>query len=113
MENVQQFLRGLELDNRTAALLTGAACGVGALVVLVRQVNSQQEAEKKIQRARNRRAESLQRAEKAVFQYKESVRAERKHIFSFRCIVNFFISIDKQHNGIICCHRASLSCGKS
>ncbi|KAM7410068.1 hypothetical protein PAMA_001496 [Pampus argenteus] len=72
MERVQQFLHGLELDNRAAALLTGAACGVGALVVLVRKVHGHREAEKKIQRARNRRDESLQRAEQAVLQYKES-----------------------------------------
>eukprot|EP00064_Thunnus_orientalis_P008930 superscaffoldBa00001099_g8953 len=72
MESVQEFFHGLELDNRTAALLTGAACGVGALVVLVRKFSSHQEAEKKIQRARKRRTESLQRAEQAVLQYKES-----------------------------------------
>lgn len=78
MDNVRQFLRGVELDNRTAALLTGAACGVGALVVLVRKVNSHQETKEKIQRARNRRAESLQRAELAVLRYKESVRAETR-----------------------------------
>lgn len=76
MENVRQFLQGVELDNRTAALLTGAACGVGALVVLVRKVNSRQETKEKIRRARNRRAESLLRAEQAVLRYKESVRAE-------------------------------------
>ncbi|XP_067453264.1 fatty-acid amide hydrolase 1 isoform X1 [Thunnus thynnus] len=72
MESVQEFFHGLELDNRTAALLTGAACGLGALVVLVRKFSSHQEAEKKIQRARKRRTESLQRAEQAVLQYKES-----------------------------------------
>ncbi len=74
MENVKQFLPSVELDNRTAALLTGAACGVGAVVVLVRRISSHQQAKKKIQRARDRRAESLQRAELAVLQYKTSVR---------------------------------------
>ncbi|XP_035509343.1 fatty-acid amide hydrolase 1 [Morone saxatilis] len=72
MDSVKQFLQGVELDNRTAALLTGAACGVGALVVLVRKVSSHQEAKDKIRRARTRRTESLQRAEQAVLQYKES-----------------------------------------
>lgn len=75
MESVQQFLQGVELDHRTAALLTGAACGMGALVVLVRRVSSHQETKEKIERARTRRDESLQRAEQAVLQYRESVRA--------------------------------------
>ncbi|GLD50340.1 fatty-acid amide hydrolase 1 isoform X1 [Lates japonicus] len=72
MENVQQFLQGVELDNRSAALLTGAACGVGALVVLALKVASHQETKDKIRRARDRRTESLQRAEQAVLRYKES-----------------------------------------
>lgn len=75
MDNVKQFLQGVELDKRTAALLTTGACVTGALVVLVRKVNSHREAKEKIQRARNRRAESLRRAEQAVLDYKESVRA--------------------------------------
>lgn len=74
MENVQQFLQGVELDNRSAALLTGAACGVGALVVLALKVASHQETKDKIRRARDRQTESLQRAEQAVLRYKESVR---------------------------------------
>ncbi|XP_022615276.1 fatty-acid amide hydrolase 1 [Seriola dumerili] len=72
MEKVEQFLRGVELDNRTAALITAAACGVGALVLMVRKVTSHREANDKIQRARNRRTESLQRAEQAVLRHKES-----------------------------------------
>ncbi|XP_037626276.1 vitamin D3 hydroxylase-associated protein-like [Sebastes umbrosus] len=72
MENVKQFLQGVELNNRAAALLTAAACVVGALVVLVQKVYSHQEAQDKMQRARNRRADSLQRAEQAVLQYKKS-----------------------------------------
>ncbi|XP_018522944.1 fatty-acid amide hydrolase 1 [Lates calcarifer] len=72
MENVQQFLQGVELDNRSAALLTGAACGVGALVVLALKVASHQETKDKIRRARDRQTESLQRAEQAVLRYKES-----------------------------------------
>ncbi|XP_078115240.1 fatty-acid amide hydrolase 1 [Sander vitreus] len=71
MENVKQLLQGVELDTRTMALLTGAACGVGALVVLVQKVHSHQKMKEKIQRARNRRADSLQRAEQAVLQYKK------------------------------------------
>lgn len=75
MENLKQFLRGVELDRRTASILTGGACVAGALVVLVRKVNSQRDAKEKIERARTRRTESLQRAEQAVLEYKESVRA--------------------------------------
>ncbi|KAK9519034.1 hypothetical protein VZT92_021789 [Zoarces viviparus] len=70
MENVKQVLREMKLDNWTAALLTGAACGAGALVLLVQKVCRHQEVKDKIQRARNRRADSLQRAEQAVLQYK-------------------------------------------
>ncbi|XP_028260637.1 vitamin D3 hydroxylase-associated protein-like [Parambassis ranga] len=73
MENVTQFLRGVEVDHRrAAALLTGAVCGVGALVVLVRKVNSRMETKEKIQRARNRRTESLQRAEQTLLRYQQS-----------------------------------------
>ncbi|KAM9357667.1 fatty-acid amide hydrolase 1 [Symphorus nematophorus] len=72
MENVREFLQGVELDNWTAARLAGAACGVGALVMLVQKVSSRKKAEEKMQRARNRRTESLQRAEQAVLKYKES-----------------------------------------
>lgn len=78
MDNVKQFLQGFELDNRTATLLTATGCGLGALVVLVRKVNSHQETKKKIQRSRDRRDESLQRAEELVFRYKESVRDQCK-----------------------------------
>ncbi|KAG8003637.1 Fatty-acid amide hydrolase 1, partial [Nibea albiflora] len=72
MERVKLVLQGMELDNRTAALWTGAACGVGALVMLVRKISVHQKTKEKIQRARNRRTESLQRAEQAVLQYKET-----------------------------------------
>ncbi|KAA8589994.1 hypothetical protein FQN60_013359 [Etheostoma spectabile] len=73
MDNVKQILQGVELDHRTVALLTGAACGVGALVLLVQKVRSHQEMMEKIQRARNRRTDSLQRAEQAVQQHKKSL----------------------------------------
>uniref|UniRef100_A0A8C2WJE2 Fatty-acid amide hydrolase 1 n=1 Tax=Cyclopterus lumpus TaxID=8103 RepID=A0A8C2WJE2_CYCLU len=72
MDNVNQFLQGARLDGRTAALLTGAACGAGALLALVHQVYRHQVAKEKMQRARNRRADGLQRAEEAVLQYKKS-----------------------------------------
>ncbi|XP_059196403.1 vitamin D3 hydroxylase-associated protein-like [Centropristis striata] len=71
MDHVKQFLRGVELDNRMAALVTGAACGVGALVLLVQKVHSHHETRGKIQRARERRTDSVQRAEQAVLQYKK------------------------------------------
>ncbi|XP_019135084.2 fatty-acid amide hydrolase 1 [Larimichthys crocea] len=72
MERIKLFLQGMELDNRTAALWTGAACAVGTFVMLVRKISIHQKTKKKIQRARNRRTESLQRAEQAVLQYKET-----------------------------------------
>lgn len=83
MERVQQFLQGVEADSRTAALLTAAACGVGALLVLVQKVYSRQAAREKIQRARDRRADSLQRAEQAVLRYKKANPAsDSAHILS-------------------------------
>uniref|UniRef100_A0A668T257 Fatty-acid amide hydrolase 1 n=1 Tax=Oreochromis aureus TaxID=47969 RepID=A0A668T257_OREAU len=62
----------LFLDFKVAALLTGVACFGGYLIVLVKKINSHRKAEEKIKRARNRRDESLQRAEQAVLRYKES-----------------------------------------
>ncbi|XP_029988879.1 fatty-acid amide hydrolase 1 [Sphaeramia orbicularis] len=62
----------MELDKRTAALLTAAACGVGAVVVLVQKVSRHQEAKKRIQKATNLRTESLRRAEQEVLRYKQS-----------------------------------------
>lgn len=73
MENVKEFLQGLELNNRTAVLLTSAACGLGAVVVLVRKVTRYTDAMDKIQRARDNRTKSLQLAEQAVLRYKQSV----------------------------------------
>uniref|UniRef100_A0A3Q0S6Z1 Fatty-acid amide hydrolase 1 n=1 Tax=Amphilophus citrinellus TaxID=61819 RepID=A0A3Q0S6Z1_AMPCI len=49
--------------NVTVALLTGVGCCIGALVVLVKKINSHREMKEKIERARNRRDESLQQAE--------------------------------------------------
>ncbi|XP_026201435.1 fatty-acid amide hydrolase 1 [Anabas testudineus] len=72
MEGLKPFLQGLMPDNRTAALLTGAACGVGAVVVVVQRISSHQKTMDKIQRARNRRTESLDQAEQAVLRYKAS-----------------------------------------
>lgn len=86
MKTVNQFLQGMELDSRTAALLTAAACGVGALVVLVQKVTSYQKTMEKIQRARNRRIESLERTEQAVLQYKETV--SYRHV----CIESIFFT---------------------
>ncbi|XP_035767788.1 fatty-acid amide hydrolase 1-like [Neolamprologus brichardi] len=45
---------------------------VGYLVVRVKKINSLRQAEEKIKRARNRRDESLQRAEQEVLHYKQS-----------------------------------------
>lgn len=60
------------MENWAAALLTCAACCIGALAGLVKKTNSQRETKEKIERARNRREESLQRAEEAVLRYKQS-----------------------------------------
>ncbi|CAI5639646.1 unnamed protein product [Oreochromis niloticus] len=72
LQNIQHFLKGVKMDNQTAALLTGVACAVGSVVVLVKKISSHRKAEEKIMRAKNRREESLQRAEQAVLRYKES-----------------------------------------
>ncbi|XP_069551158.1 fatty-acid amide hydrolase 1 isoform X1 [Brachyistius frenatus] len=72
MQHIQLFLQGEKPDNRTAALLTAAACGVGALVVLMRTFNSRRETKEKVQKARDRRTESLQRAEQSVLRYKQT-----------------------------------------
>ncbi|KAL7396942.1 hypothetical protein ABVT39_014068 [Epinephelus coioides] len=72
MEHVTQFLQGMELDTKTAGLLTVAACSVGALVLLVQKVHTHWDVEDKIRRARHHRADTLQRAEQAVLQYKNT-----------------------------------------
>lgn len=60
------------LDNRTAALLTGAACVFGTLLVMVRRANSHLQEKRKILRAQRRREHSLQQAERAVLEHKQS-----------------------------------------
>ncbi|XP_068175509.1 fatty-acid amide hydrolase 1 [Antennarius striatus] len=66
MENVRQFLRGVELDR--TALVIGAACAGGAVVAVAlgRTIQSHFSSKDKIQRARRQRLESLQRAEHLV-----------------------------------------------
>lgn len=81
-QNTEPFIKRVKMDNWTAALLTGVACIVGYLVVRVKKINSLRQAEEKIQRARNRRDESLQRAEQAVLRYKQSVRVQSFGDFS-------------------------------
>lgn len=56
----------------TAALLTGAACVMGALFVMVRRANSHQKAKKKILSAQARREQNFQQAERAVLEYKKT-----------------------------------------
>uniref|UniRef100_A0A667Y147 Fatty-acid amide hydrolase 1 n=1 Tax=Myripristis murdjan TaxID=586833 RepID=A0A667Y147_9TELE len=62
--------RNRELLSLTA-ILTTAACGLGALVVLVKKFSLNQ-GENKIVRARQRRAVSLKAAEEAVLKYREA-----------------------------------------
>lgn len=73
----------VELDKRAAWLLTGGACTAWALVGVLRNVYNRREANAKIRRARARRDESLHRAEEAVLQYKESVRAALRDELNF------------------------------
>ncbi|KAK5931102.1 hypothetical protein CgunFtcFv8_027280 [Champsocephalus gunnari] len=70
MEGVKRYLENVE--PRTAALFTGAACIIGTLVVLLQKGYTQREAKAKIHNAHNRRTDSLQRAEHAVLQYNKS-----------------------------------------
>lgn len=77
MLTVKQLLQGAEPDRRTVGLLAGGTCVAGALAVLVSKFNSHRQAKAKIQRARDRRTESLRRAEEAVLRYNKSVRASR------------------------------------
>uniref|UniRef100_A0A3Q0S6Y3 Fatty-acid amide hydrolase 1 n=1 Tax=Amphilophus citrinellus TaxID=61819 RepID=A0A3Q0S6Y3_AMPCI len=72
MQNIEQFVKRVMTYNVTVALLTGVGCCIGALVVLVKKINSHREMKEKIERARNRRDESLQQAEEVVLQYKQS-----------------------------------------
>ncbi|KAK5616254.1 hypothetical protein CRENBAI_015162 [Crenichthys baileyi] len=72
MEALQDLVKGIKIESQTAALLTSAACGLGALVVIVRTVSEHRAAKDKIQRARIRRTESLQRAEQEVLRYRQS-----------------------------------------
>ncbi|KAF6719175.1 Fatty-acid amide hydrolase 1 [Oryzias melastigma] len=66
------LLQGLKLDNRTALQLAAAACGAGALAVLLRTVSRRRAARDKIHRARTRRTESLQRAERELQRYRRA-----------------------------------------
>ncbi|KAM3876160.1 fatty-acid amide hydrolase 1 [Diretmus argenteus] len=68
MENAKLRVLGVEL---TWTILTATACGLGALVLLVKSF-SRQQAKDKVLKARHRRAESLLRAEQAVQRYRES-----------------------------------------
>uniref|UniRef100_A0A3B3VQK8 Fatty-acid amide hydrolase 1 n=1 Tax=Poecilia latipinna TaxID=48699 RepID=A0A3B3VQK8_9TELE len=73
METLKDLVRGVKVDSQAAVLLTSAACGVGALLMVMRTVSEHQTVNDKIQRARSRRTENLQRAEQEVLRYKQSV----------------------------------------
>ncbi|XP_014914367.1 fatty-acid amide hydrolase 1 [Poecilia latipinna] len=72
METLKDLVRGVKVDSQAAVLLTSAACGVGALLMVMRTVSEHQTVNDKIQRARSRRTENLQRAEQEVLRYKQS-----------------------------------------
>ena len=76
MKEIRHLVLGVELEKRTALVLTGGICAAGALVVLMQKVYNWQEAKAKIRKARTRREESLCRAEEAAMQYRKSVRAD-------------------------------------
>lgn len=90
MLTVKQLLQGTEPDRRTAGLLAGGTCVAGALAVLVSKFNSHRQAKAKIQRARERRTESLRRAEEAVLRYNKSVRLPRDESICFAglCVIS-------------------------
>uniref|UniRef100_A0A3Q3FHI1 Amidase domain-containing protein n=1 Tax=Labrus bergylta TaxID=56723 RepID=A0A3Q3FHI1_9LABR len=56
---LEELLQQAQPHYGTAALVTGAACGVGALIVLLQKFNNHQKTKEKIRRARARRDESL------------------------------------------------------
>uniref|UniRef100_A0A3B3Z182 Fatty-acid amide hydrolase 1 n=1 Tax=Poecilia mexicana TaxID=48701 RepID=A0A3B3Z182_9TELE len=80
METLKDLVRGVKVDSQAAVLLTSAACGVGALLMVVRTVSEHRAVKNKIQRARSRRTESLQRAEQEVLRYKQSALAVHKEL---------------------------------
>ncbi|XP_043984263.1 vitamin D3 hydroxylase-associated protein-like [Gambusia affinis] len=71
METLKDLVKGVMVESQTAVLLTSVACGVGALLMVVQTVTGNRAAKDKIQRARSRRTESLQRAEQEVLRYKQ------------------------------------------
>ncbi|XP_054908534.1 fatty-acid amide hydrolase 1 [Poeciliopsis prolifica] len=71
MESLKDLMMGVKVESQTAVLLTSAACGVGALLMVAQTVRGHRAAKDKIQRARSRRTESLQRAEQEVLRYKQ------------------------------------------
>lgn len=62
---------GALLGHRTKVILSGAACFVGALL-LVRRVNNRRKQKKLILEAQKRRQESFRVAERALLEYKQS-----------------------------------------
>ena len=74
---MQGWVQGsVQGSGRGAELLTVVCCAVGAVVVVVaaQRARSRRKVKEKIQRALERRAESLQQAEEAVLGYKRTVR---------------------------------------
>ncbi|XP_038126751.1 fatty-acid amide hydrolase 1 [Cyprinodon tularosa] len=72
METLQDLVKGVKMERQTVALLSSAACGVGALLVVFKTVSDHRAANEKTERARSRRTESLQRAEQEVLRYKQA-----------------------------------------
>ncbi|XP_028301311.1 fatty-acid amide hydrolase 1 [Gouania willdenowi] len=72
MQDLKVLLDGVKGDTGTAAVLGAAACGVVGVLLLLRTVSRGREVERKIQRARSRRTEVLQRADQAVLRYRQT-----------------------------------------
>uniref|UniRef100_A0A3P9JB35 Fatty-acid amide hydrolase 1 n=1 Tax=Oryzias latipes TaxID=8090 RepID=A0A3P9JB35_ORYLA len=93
---MEPLIPGWKLDQRTAVQLTAAACGAGALVVLLRTVSRRRAARDKIQRARTRRTESLQRAEQEVQRYRQAHPSSSSALISSSSLVKL---TDHLHKG--------------
>ncbi|KAM9384752.1 fatty-acid amide hydrolase 1 [Pholidichthys leucotaenia] len=72
MMHLMEFLGEVNQEWLRAGLIGATACGLTACMVLAQQFSTHREVKAKIQRARDRRDESLQRAEQMVLRYMQS-----------------------------------------
>uniref|UniRef100_A0A672I464 Fatty-acid amide hydrolase 1 n=1 Tax=Salarias fasciatus TaxID=181472 RepID=A0A672I464_SALFA len=69
----------VNMDVTSTALLTGAACCLGAVALLVKAKSSTRAQEQKIQRARSKREEGFKQAAERVHQFKGEVRGRLRN----------------------------------